>query len=59
MTGIHFDASARAIELMLCKHVIQVNFMAFILFIYSFVLALGLWQEKQNQDQNQKNNQGC
>jgi hypothetical protein len=32
----------------------QVNTMAIILFIYSSILALGVWQEKQNQNQGDK-----
>jgi len=33
--------------------------MALILFIYSSILAVGVWQEKQNEDQNESNNQVC
>lgn len=31
--------------------------MACILFIYSSILALGIWQENQNVEQNEHNNQ--
>jgi len=48
---------------MTLQYRVQVNVMAFILFIYSSILALGLWQEKQNQIQNQNynesNDQAC
>lgn len=33
--------------------------MAIILFIYSSILALGVWQDGQNQKQNRDQNQSC
>ena len=59
MTSLHFSPSAAVSELMIYKLAIQVNIMALILFIYSSILAVGVWQEKQNQDQNDSNNQVC
>lgn len=37
----------------------QVSIMAIILFIYSSILALGVWQDEQNQKQNRDQNQSC
>jgi hypothetical protein len=59
MTSLHFDPSAAVSELVTYKFAIQVNIMALILFIYSSILAVGVWQEKQNADQNDSNNQVC
>jgi hypothetical protein len=57
MRGLHFNPSATGSEPILFKHVIQVNIMALILFIYSSILAVGVWQEKYNQDENESYNQ--
>ena len=59
MTGLHSSPSAAVSERMTYKLVIKVNTMALILFIYSSILAVGVWQEKQNEDHNDSNNQVC
>jgi hypothetical protein len=57
MMSLHSVPSAQERELVIHKLVRQVNIMAIILFIYSSILALGVWQENQNQTQNQNQNQ--
>jgi hypothetical protein len=63
MMSLHSVPSAQEQELVIHKPVRQVNIMAIILFIYSSVLALGVWQENQNQSKNQNEDktqrQGC
>ena len=66
MMRLHSFPSAQRRELVIHKPVRQVNIMAIILFIYSSVLALGVWQENQNQNQpnqnqneDRKQRQGC
>ena len=51
MTSLHSLPSVRERGLVIHKQVRQVDIMAIILFIYSSILALGVWQENQNLSQ--------
>ena len=50
MMSLHFCPAAAKDQLSIQNQPRQVNIMAIILFIYSSILAVAVWQEKQNEE---------